>query len=156
MKRPGNMVEKIALIFSTGFGLGYCPMAPGTAGSLLGILLGWAISFFDPAISFMLLLFFVVLASLAADITEKAMHYKDPSIVVIDEIVGMAISMWHIKFSWSSAIILFLLFRLFDIWKPFPVKQMEDLFKGGLGIVMDDVMAGIYSNIFWRLGSLFF
>ena len=151
-----NHTERTALIISTAFGAGYFPGAPGTAGAVVGLPIGWALSFLSPVSSLAFLILFTFLGFWASGVTEKALSRKDPQIVVIDEVIGMAISMWAIEQTWISAAGLFFLFRLFDIWKPFPVKNMEDMFKGGTGIVMDDVMAGIYANILWRIGSSFF
>ncbi len=109
-----------------------------------------------PLSSLFFLLGLIAVGFWASGTTEKTLGQKDPAIVVIDEVIGMAISMWAIEPSLTSAGVLFFLFRLFDIWKPFPVKNMEEMFKGGAGIVMDDVMAGIYANILWRTGSAFF
>ncbi len=151
-----NGPQKCALIISIGLGAGYCPGVPGTAGAILGLLAGWLLSFMSPAGSLFMLFLLVILGIWVSDITERALDEKDPAIIVIDEIAGMAISTWCIDPGWLSFTVLFFLFRLFDIWKPFPVKNMEDVFPGGAGIMMDDVMAGIYANIIWRIGSFFF
>jgi len=156
MESTLNRTRKAALVIATGFGAGYFPRAPGTAGAVVGLPLGWGLSFLSPHTSLFILAMLTFLAFWASGVTERVLKKKDPSIVVIDEVIGMAVSMWNIEPAWSSIIALFFLFRLFDIWKPFPVKNMENLFKGGAGIVMDDVAAGIYANIFWRIGSSFF
>ncbi len=148
--------QKLALVLATGFGTGYCPGAPGTAGAALGLVVGWLLGYLSPALSLFMILFLVMVGIWAGGVTEKTLGQKDPAIIVIDEIAGMTISVWHVDTGWTAFIVLFFLFRLFDIWKPFPVKNMEDMFPGGAGIMMDDVMAGIYANIIWRLGSLFF
>jgi len=154
VERRINLPEKAALIVATGLGAGYFPKAPGTAGSLVGIPVGWLLGLCSPPVSLAILLLLTCIGVASATITEDIVGEKDPGIVVIDEIIGMAVSMWNLQFHWSSALVLFFLFRLFDIWKPFPVKQIENTFRGGLGIVMDDVMAGIFTNVFFRLGSL--
>jgi len=155
MDRQLTLSEKTALMVSTGLGTGYFPEAPGTAGSAVGIFLGWALSFLSPGAGLLIIIVIAIIGSWAGDITEMVLAEKDPGIVVIDEIVGMAISMWCIEPSWLSMAGLFLLFRLFDIWKPFPVRNMEEMFPGGIGIIMDDVLAGVYANILWRAGSSF-
>ncbi len=156
MKAPLNAMERCGLVIATGFGAGYCPGAPGTAGALLGLPIGWALSFINPAAALAVLASLTVLGFWAGDMAEQVLGQKDPSIVVIDEIAGMAVAMWAIQLTLVSVAVLFILFRLFDIWKPFPVKNMEDMFRGGIGIMMDDVMAGVYANILWRIGSSYF
>ena len=120
----------------------------------MGIPIGWILGLCSPLVSFVILFLLTCIGVVSAGIAEEVIGEKDPGIVVIDEIIGMAVSMWNLQFNWSSALVLFFLFRLFDIWKPFPVKQIENTFRGGFGIVMDDVMAGIFTNLFFRAGSL--
>ncbi len=148
--------EKVCRYIAVGFGAGYVPKAPGTAGALVGIPVGLAINLAPGGIaaSFGLLVILFLISCISANVTERSLGYKDPQVVVIDEIVGMAIGLWQLPASLSVVFIQFLLFRLFDIYKPFPVKQMEDIFSGGAGIVMDDVMAGILANILFRVGGL--
>jgi phosphatidylglycerophosphatase A len=77
---------------------------------------------------------------------------KDPSKIVIDEVVGMWISLWYIPSGWEYFVLAFVLFRLFDIYKPFFIKKVE-LLKGGWGVMMDDVLAGIYTNVVIQLAN---
>jgi phosphatidylglycerophosphatase A len=83
---------------------------------------------------------------------ESLLGVKDPGAIVVDEIAGMAVACWGLPFSLPSAIVLFGLFRLFDIFKPFPVGWLDRRLTGGLGIVADDVAAGILANLVYRLG----
>lgn len=76
---------------------------------------------------------------------------KDPSQIVIDEIVGMTVALLGISFKPALIIIAFLFFRFFDIWKPFPIKYIDRSFPGGWGIVLDDVAAGVMANVVWRI-----
>jgi phosphatidylglycerophosphatase A len=132
-------------IVATGFGTGYVPLAPGTAGSLLGALI---IYFFIPTSSallpFLILLFFVV--GVYSGTAMEKIHGHDPSLVVIDEIVGMGISLLYVPRIWWLFLIAFVLFRLFDIVKPPPVNAIQKL-PGGWGIMLDDVLAGIYALV---------
>lgn len=154
-KMAENFFERFCRFFATGFGAGYTPKAPGTAGAVIGIPVGLAINQAPgPGASFLLLLLGVVFSCVCAHVTEKSLGLKDPQVVVIDEIIGMAISLWLLPASVTVILVQFVLFRLFDIYKPFPVKQMEDIFRGGAGIVLDDVMAGILANILFRAGGL--
>lgn len=152
-------------------GVGYLPVAPGTLGSLVGVGLylsisGWfygvleanasrtesnLLYVFTPQLAFMLLLTFAttMLGIWAATRTERVIRRKDPSIVVIDEVAGQMIALLSGPFwlhTWWSILSAFLLFRLFDIWKPYPIRRLEGL-ESGLGIMADDVLAGVYALI---------
>jgi len=142
--------SRIADIFSTFFGCGYAPVAPGTAGSAAA--LGIAVVLHQYA-GFGRW-HFALLAALAfgpavwaASETAGARKLKDPGIVVIDEVVGQWLSLaGAAALNWKSYLAAFLLFRAFDIWKPPPVRQLEAL-PGGLGINADDAMAGVYAAV---------
>ena len=141
---------RLATIVATWFGAGYVPKGPGTAGSLAALLCvaPW------PQHVVWLALGSIIPAIWAAHVHAKAINGKDPQEVVVDEVVGQWIALagathLHTITPWLIA---FGLFRLFDIWKPFPVRHFEKL-PGGVGIVMDDVMAGIYAAlVMWLLG----
>jgi phosphatidylglycerophosphatase A len=162
--------DYLALAIAT-CGVGYFPIAPGTLGSLVGVglyLTIWSgvdqlltsralanrlstVHVFTPLMAFMLLVILVVtLAGIwAASRTEKLQQKKDPSIVVIDEVAGQMIALLSGPFwiqTWWSILTAFILFRLFDIWKPYPVRRLEGL-ESGLGIMADDVLAGVYALI---------
>jgi len=136
-----------ALAYSIGtfFGCGYSPVGPGTVGSLAAILI--AIALHNRAT---LILLSVVLLAPAIWAAGKVAQYefrKDPQIVVIDEVLGQWITLaGAATLNWKSFLAALLLFRLFDIWKPWPVRQLEGL-SGGTGIVADDLMAGLYGAL---------
>jgi phosphatidylglycerophosphatase A len=135
------------LLFGTGLGSGYFPLAPGTVGTVIGIVLCWCFSRFSPFLYLITLISFIFFSAWIADRSERLLHQKDPRIIVIDEIAGMLVTMFLIPFSTLYAGIGFLLFRLFDIVKPFPVGWLDKNLSGGWGIVLDDVAAGIYANL---------
>jgi phosphatidylglycerophosphatase A len=87
----------------------------------------------------------------AASRTEQVARRKDPSIVVVDEVVGMLVALWALPFQAGEAVAAFLCFRLFDIAKPFPIRRLEAQ-PGGWGIMLDDVVAGLYANAVVRIG----
>ncbi|MDX9759611.1 MAG: phosphatidylglycerophosphatase A [Bacteroidota bacterium] len=125
---------------------GYVPIAPGTVGSAVALGLFWVLPFTDNgtiAISFALAGLFLGVP--AADYLEQR-HGDDPSIVVFDEAVGMWLALVFLPKIWWVALGAFLLFRLFDIVKPQPARYFDNM-RGGGGIMMDDVIAGIYANI---------
>jgi phosphatidylglycerophosphatase A len=132
---------------ATGFGSGLVPFAPGTAGTLVGILIYLALS----RLSWSLYLVFVViitcLACYVSQQAERLFDEKDPPCIVIDEIVGFQWSMFLIAPTVLHVFAGFILFRFFDILKVFPAGYFQRSLPGGWGVVMDDVVAGMYSNI---------
>lgn len=165
-----TVTDYFALAIAT-CGVGYFPIAPGTLGALVGVglyLTIWSgldqlltsralanrlttVHVFTPLMAFMLLVILVVtlIGIWAASRTEKVQQKKDPSIVVIDEVAGQMIALLSGPFwiqTWWSILTAFILFRLFDIWKPYPVRRLEGL-ESGLGIMADDVLAGVYALI---------
>jgi len=135
------------MLIATGFYSGYLPKAPGTWGSLVGLLLFFLLHTLDLQIYLAVVAAIFVIGTFAAGEAEKIMDRKDPGLVVIDEIVGMLITMIAIPATPMTMALGFILFRIFDIWKPFPVNFFDQRFHGGLGIMLDDVMAGIYSLV---------
>ena len=138
------------------FYLGYSPVAPGTVGALGGVALYFlmrtaTLSHFAYAFLCIVLVF---LSIWIADLAEQILMKKDASEIVLDEVVGIPITMFLIPFSWMTLVIGFILNRILDIWKPFPAKQAQNL-PGGWGIVLDDVISSIYANVVLRLGVFF-
>ncbi|MDT4895781.1 MAG: phosphatidylglycerophosphatase [Acidobacteriota bacterium] len=162
----------LALAFAT-WGVGYIPGAPGTFGSAVGVGIyllvqsasaqvfafaaarGWSVGLLESfRMTFMLLLvtMLTIVGVWAASRTEKLLGRKDPGIVVVDEVAGQLIAFLFVPFNvgWWVIIAGFVLFRLFDIWKPYPIRHLESL-ESGLGIMADDVLAGIYAAILLSL-----
>ncbi len=141
-------MNAIARVVSTWFGCGYSPYAPGTVGSAAAILIAWALRNYATPVEFGLLgIILAIPAIWAAGVTAREIKTKDPQIVVVDEVVGQWITLaGATAVNWHSFVLAFALFRIFDIWKPAPVRQLERL-PGGLGIVADDAMAGIYGAL---------
>lgn len=133
--------------WSVGMGLGLSPVAPGTMGSLLGVLLATGISVLPLVVSLGVVGFFIGYSVWAASHTAKKLVGEDPSVIVSDEVVGFlcAVCGWPCQvFFYFCA---FLLFRVIDILKPWPVCWVDRLHCGGVSIVGDDVLAGIISNV---------
>jgi phosphatidylglycerophosphatase A len=139
-------------LIATAFGVGYLPKCPGTWGSLLG--LGIALLMGTPVLiaATLVLIFLGVWASHA---TALQLQKKDPSEVVIDEVVGMMLALLFLPKTWLFIILAFGLFRLFDIKKPSFIGRAEKL-PGGWGIMMDDVLAGIVTNLILQVGHLIY
>ena len=139
-----------ATVLATWFGAGYSPKAPGTAGSAAALLIAIALHEFAGFAPWHFLLMAAVLffpAVWAADVTARVKGLKDPQIVVVDEVLGQWIALAGAPvLNWKTYLAALALFRLFDIFKPPPVRQLEAL-PGGLGINADDAMAGIYAAL---------
>ena len=147
---PGPLTV-LALVVATGLGSGYAPLAPGTAGSLVGLLLFWPLAGLHGAVQVGLVAAAFLLGVPAAAVTARRTGRKDPGIVVVDEIVGMWISLLFLPLTPATVLAAFVLFRVMDVWKPYPARQLERL-PGGWGIMADDVMAGLYANLLLRVG----
>ncbi len=148
--RPASWLDRTAHVLASGFGSGHSPIVPGTAGSAVGALLflplvgrglGWQVAAAT-------LVFFLGVAASAR--VARRRGQEDPSVVVIDEIVGQWITYIALPFTLTSALVGFVLFRIMDVVKPWPARQFEAL-PGGWGIMTDDVMAGLYANLALRL-----
>jgi phosphatidylglycerophosphatase A len=141
------LLKRPACFLAYGFGSGLAPVAPGTFGTLAALPLFWLLK--DLSLPVYLLL--TVLAFIAGIwICQQAVDWlgrDDPSAVVWDEIVGYLVTMTAAPAGWQWMVIGFVLFRLFDIWKPWPISLADRKLHGGLGIMLDDVLAGIYAAI---------
>ncbi len=138
MKRP-------VMWLATGFGAGLSPVAPGTAGSLVGVLFYMAMAGLPLLLYLALVLVLVVIGVRVCDGAGRALGVTDHPGIVWDEIVGLLITMAATPPSWQGVVSGFVLFRLFDILKPWPVARIDRGVKGGLGVMLDDVMAGLYA-----------
>ena len=141
------MRDRLVKFLATGFGVGYLPVAPGTAGSVVGIGFWWALNQTHHLwLRGLLLVLAIALAVWCAGAAADLMHHPDPSSVIIDEIVAMPLVMFGLGARWWHVVVAFALFRLFDIWKPPPVRDAEG-FSGGIGIVLDDLLAAAYACV---------
>nr|WP_295384282.1 phosphatidylglycerophosphatase A [uncultured Thiodictyon sp.] len=148
-------MDRLILFLAQGFGSGRAPWAPGTFGTLPGVALylllaGLGLTL-GPylAVTAVLLLIGIPLCGLAA----QALGRSDPPSVVWDEIVGYLITMIAIAPSWPAVVAGFAAFRLFDIWKPWPIGWIDRQVGGGLGIMLDDVVAGLMALAVMHLGQ---
>ena len=138
-----NLRKKITEVIASCFYIGYIPGAPGTYGSLFALLLISQFSFLTKNIS---VIFFIVIGLIFSTLMEKQTGKKDDQRIVIDEFVGMLITFYFVEPNLSYLIIGFILFRLYDIYKPYPIKKTQKL-PSGWGILLDDVLAGVYARI---------
>jgi len=132
---------------ATGFGAGYLPKAPGTWGSLLALPLHYFLRQLAPNHYALALGAIFFIAVITAGQAEKILDRKDPGVVVIDEVIGMLITLIAAPNNPLIWLLGFALFRFFDIFKPYPIRLIDQRVNGGMGIVLDDVLAGIYSLI---------
>ncbi|HMJ07448.1 MAG TPA: phosphatidylglycerophosphatase A [Pyrinomonadaceae bacterium] len=168
-RKPDGIVDYLSLAVTT-FGVGYLPIAPGTWGSMVGvaIYLGfgrldaiwdhhWApmhallpsqATAISQAAFLFIFLIFTLLGVWAAGRSTSMFGNSDPSEAVVDEVMGQLITFLFIPFglSWPFILAGFLLFRLFDIWKPYPIDDLQIL-PGGIGVCADDILAGVYAGI---------
>ncbi len=167
-RKPSGIVDYIALSLTT-WGVGYLPLMPGTFGSMVGVGIYFGVVWFDVlagvrlfaagysaeqvnaliwASNSILLLILIIVGIWASGRSIPLFGNEDPSEAVVDEVMGQLITFCFVPFgvSWPFILAGFLLFRLFDIWKPYPIRDMEIL-PGGLGICADDIVAGVYAGI---------
>jgi phosphatidylglycerophosphatase A len=144
-------LNKFFLFLATGFGVGYSPVAPGTLGSLVAILIYTFLSEIPAPLYEITLIGFFFLSVWISENAERLFGKKDDQKIVIDEIIGFLITMLWVPKTLLFVIIGFFLFRFFDILKPFPIRHLEKGFKGGFGVVLDDVAAGVYANVVLQL-----
>lgn len=126
----------------SGLGLGYLPMAPGTWGSLGGVLLWWATLPTGRWLQAALFILAVAPAVFVCGACARQAGREDPPFVVLDEILGIYLALLFLEPSWVWVAVAFVLFRLLDIAKPWPISLMEKRFSGGASILLDDLVAG--------------
>lgn len=136
-----------AHFFALGFGSGLARYAPGTAGSLVALPMAWSIAGLPMMIQLGIVTFMYIVGCYICAITSRNLGVVDHGSIVWDEIVAMMLILIFTPFSWIWWSIAFLLFRLFDIWKPYPIKQFDAKLKNGFGVMFDDLLAGIYALI---------
>ncbi len=142
-----NKITRVVVIFiAQGAYAGRSPIAPGTAGTLVGVLLYLWMKGLSPAFYLIVCLLLFVIGTWAAGHAETLLGRKDHSSIVIDEIAGYMVSMFMVPPAWGFLVAGFFLFRIFDIVKPYPLKRLQEI-RGGLGVMLDDIGAGVYTNI---------
>jgi phosphatidylglycerophosphatase A len=144
------MTRLAVLIASFGY-VGYFPVAPGTAGSAAALallaLVRWSAS---PLVEGLVLVAVALLGTWSASVAERHFGGTDPGEIVIDEVLGMLMTLAFVPLTWSGVIVGFLVFRALDIVKPYPANAAERL-RGGAGVMADDAVAGVYGQVVMRL-----
>jgi phosphatidylglycerophosphatase A len=156
MSRHFPIHRRLIHFFAFGFGAGKAPVAPGTFGTLVAIPIYLLLAQAGGGLTYVV----VTVAMFAFGVwccgeTEKDFGRKDMSSIVWDEIVGYLVTMFMAPGGWLFVVAGFALFRLFDIWKPFPIRLVERRTRGGFGVMIDDVLAGVYAAIGVQLFAWF-
>lgn len=144
------------MFLATGAHIGRIPIAPGTFGSLVGLPIVYLFAKTDWILASLLTGMLVLISVRVAHLAERQLNAKDPGCIVIDEVAGMCVTLLAIPLTLTTGIAGFFLFRIFDVIKPPPARQLEKVLPGGWGVVMDDVVAGIMANIVLRVGIYLF
>jgi len=151
--KEASLPDKFALVLSSWFGAGLLPVIPGTFGSLAGLPLALALAYLGPMAGAYALFFFILLAVWVSGRSAGTLEREDPAEVVIDEVAGLLLTLFLLPATGFNLCLGFVLFRLFDILKPYPAGRLEKI-GGGAGIVLDDLLAGVYGNVCLRLLGL--
>ena len=142
---------KAALLLATWFGVGSVPVTPGTFGTVASLPLILILNHASPLQKVSFLVLFTALAIWSAGLCARILGKKDPSEIVIDEVAGFLLTVLFLPPSRTVLLLAFILFRVFDILKPFPIGTLDRNIPGGTGIVVDDLFAGVYTYIGTRL-----
>lgn len=148
---PGSKLDRLnkttVLALASGLGSGYSPVAPGTAGSVVGLAAAWMLAGVGhlPYLAICAAIFSA--GVWAAGRAEFIYGVKDSGKITIDEVVGMMLTLWLVPATTLYLVSGFLLFRIFDIAKPFPARRIDSRMEGGLGVMLDDVVAAVYANL---------
>src|SRR5712691_9989893 len=152
--RLGLPLRHPAALIATGGGIGLLPLAPGTWGSLAALPCAWPISALaGRAVLGVAAILVFALGCWAAAVVARASGHKDPGFIVVDEVAAQWLVLVAAPLDWRAYLAAFLLFRVFDIAKPWPVRAIERRVAGGLGIMLDDVAAAIYAVLLLLIGE---
>lgn len=141
------LLQHPAHLFGLGFGSGLAKKAPGTFGTLVGLPLFWLISIYTLSVQLVIIATLFLIGIYICNVTGKALGVVDHGGIVWDEIVAMMLVLTFIPNQWQWWLTAFLLFRLFDIWKPYPIRQCDEKLKNGFGVMFDDLLAAIYAIV---------
>ena len=141
--------------FVSVFGIGFIPVASGTFGSIAGLIIGYILNLVDYKLFFIIIPILFILGVITSNIYQKQTGEKDSSVIVIDEVVGQLIAMMFVMDNLILIFISFIIFRIFDIYKPWPASYADEKMDGGIGVMLDDVFAGMYTVILMYIITCF-
>ncbi|MFO8024988.1 phosphatidylglycerophosphatase A [Thiohalophilus sp.] len=147
---PRLLINPVHLL-SLGFGSGLAPKAPGTAGTLVAIPVYLLMSGLNPVAYLLITLFLLYTGIHLCQATARRLGVHDHPAIVWDEIVGYLLTMVAVPFDWIWIVAGFALFRLFDVWKPWPIGLLDRRVSGGIGIMLDDLLAAVYASVVLQL-----
>ena len=143
------MITRLGLFLATVAGVGYAPIAPGTFGSAAGLVVWWLLRSGSTTVQAVAIVVVFIVGTWGSHVAERHFGRTDPGQVVIDEVLGMLITLFLNPVGWGGAFAAFFLFRVFDVIKPYPANRLEQL-HGGVGVMADDAMAAVYANLVLR------
>lgn len=146
-KASADSPRDFIFYFVTFFGTGLIPKAPGTFGTLAALPVVWALFSVGPLVYMAVTLALALVAIFMCQIYESRSGRHDQPEIVIDEVLGILIAMTWLPMTWQSFVAAFVLFRILDIWKPFPIGYLDQRIPGGVGVIADDVAAGLITNV---------
>lgn len=149
-----SLSNRLVLTLSSAFGLGYLPKAPGTWGSLAALPIWWALRDTSWVVFAAVTIALTVASIVIAHRAEAIYGGHDVQHIVIDEVVGMLITVVGVPFAWPEVLVGFVLFRVLDALKPGPIRWIDERVEGGLGVVLDDVAAGVVGLILMHVARL--
>ena len=151
------MKDRLYLTYATGLYIGFIPGAPGTYASFAATLLYFFIYRHSgrilPALHISSLCFITLAGVLASAAISRRTGEEDPSYIVIDEVAGQLLTFLFLPVNFLNLAVGFIAFRVFDMWKPFPIRKLES-FENGVGVMADDLLAGVYANVLLQLLNL--
>ena len=154
--RQMDRIKKTVIIFiAQGAYTGRFPVAPGTAGTVIGVLLYLWMRSISHTAYLVLCTIVILVGTWTAGRAEAYLGRKDPPSIVIDEIAGYLVAMFMVPQGWGFVVTGFLLFRIFDIMKPYPLKRLQNI-HGGVGVMVDDIGAGVYTNLVLQAAAFYF
>ena len=146
-----NLREEAIVFLATGFYIGNIPFAPGTFGSLVGLPFCFILAELKLTQAIACTVLFIFFAIWISKNAERLLKRSDPGCIVIDEVAGMVVTLVGLPFNLTTALVGFIFFRILDILKPYPIRILDKRVTGGLGVVADDVVAGIFANLLLRI-----
>jgi phosphatidylglycerophosphatase A len=146
-----SIMKKIIHFLAYGFGSGLCPIMPGTCGTIVAIPIYLLLAQLPLLYYSIILVIMILVGFWLCDVTARDLDIHDPPNVVWDEIVGYLLTMIAVPINWVWVIVGFILFRVFDIWKPWPISWVNENVDGGFGIVIDDLLAAIPAAIILQI-----